>query len=554
VRVYEAVAAVLKREGAEAAFVLMAEDVAKLIVELDRLGVAVYSTRHESGAVGMADGYARSSGRFGLAVIGRGPGLTNGMNALITAARARTGMLVVTGASSVVSERDGRAERHPKYVDQAMLLESIRVAHFTLDSAASAAADFEALIDRARNGATIVVTVPEDVADAEAGDEPVRSSISGSDRGELTDLAPIAAVADLLHTEWAARRPLVLAGRGAANAGVLGALSDIGDRAGALMASTLYAQSAFALDPFDIGVIGTFASDTAVELAMSADVVLAFGSSLNPFTTYSGDILKEKTIVQFDRDAAAFGRFLPVDLEVPGDLRETVPALLDELRRRAPTGRRWRTLETATKIAGGKTRSPVPNRSTDGKLDPRWLMAELDEALPKERTVVVDGGNSLAFSIGQLAVPDPHGFLFSLEYFSMGCGQALALGAAVARPDRLTVLAIGDGGAMMTLGELDTAVRYGLPIVAIVVNDSGFGAEMQLLESFGLPIELARFENPSFAEVASALGARGLTLASPDDLASLRDAIATLKGPLVVDCKVTTERPDYQELLDRIRF
>src|SRR5207253_7866700 len=152
----------------------MAEDVAKLIVGLDSRNVAVYSARHESGAIGMADGYSRSTGRVGVAVVGRGPGLTNGMNALITAARAGSRVLVLTGASPVLA---AGTHRNPKHLDQAALLDAVRVRNVLLESPARAIADFEASFELSRRGFTVVVNVPEDVAEAEAGALPNRSDV-----------------------------------------------------------------------------------------------------------------------------------------------------------------------------------------------------------------------------------------------------------------------------------------------------------------------------------------------------------------------------------------
>lgn len=112
----------------------------------------------------------------------------------------------------------------------------------------------------------------------------------------------------------------------------------------------------------------------------------------------------------------------------------------------------------------------------------------------------------------------------------------------------------GDGGAMMTLGELDTAVRYNLPLLVLEMNDSAFGAEVQLLERLGLPDALARYENPSFEALAIAMGASGITVSQAEDIGVLRQRIGDLDGPLVADCKIKTERPDYLELLENISF
>src|SRR5712671_2411578 len=130
----ERIAQELKRQGVRAVFTLMSEDTAKLIVEVDRAGIPLYSTRHDSTAVGMADGYARASGEVGVAIVGRGPGLTNSLNPLITAAKASSGIVVLIGDSPVgfadpERARAARAERVGKHLEQAALLRAADVAN-----------------------------------------------------------------------------------------------------------------------------------------------------------------------------------------------------------------------------------------------------------------------------------------------------------------------------------------------------------------------------------------------------------------------------------------
>jgi thiamine pyrophosphate-dependent acetolactate synthase large subunit-like protein len=122
-------------------------------------------------------------------------------------------------------------------------------------------------------------------------------------------------------------------------------------------------------------------------------------------------------------------------------------------------------------------------------------------------------------------------------------GNALgtALGAAVGAPHRLTVLCIGDGGLMMTLGDLETAVRCALPLLVVVCNDRAYGAEMHYLRMLGMSDREARFDNPSFEQVARSLGAEGATIVQPADLTSLRERLPHLRGPLVLDCRVNPE-------------
>jgi thiamine pyrophosphate-dependent acetolactate synthase large subunit-like protein len=166
------------------------------------------------------------------------------------------------------------------------------------------------------------------------------------------------------------------------------------------------------------------------------------------------------------------------------------------------------------------------------------LEAALERLLPRERTVVQDSGQSLGWPATYLSAPDATGYIFANDYMAVGLGQSMAFGAAIARPDRLTLSVMGDGGMMMSLGELDTPVRYGTPLLIAVMNDSAYGIEVQILAQSGQPIEPALFRDQDFAAIARAAGAGGVTVRSLDDLAPLRDWLSAPAGPLVLDCKI----------------
>jgi acetolactate synthase-1/2/3 large subunit len=544
VQVQAAIAAEIERQGVRAVFALMSEDTAKVIVYLIQAGVPVYHARHESTAVGMADGYSRASGGVGVAIVGRGPGLTNSLNTLITAAKGRSRVVVLTGDSitGLASAASVAApERVGKRIDQGSLLSAVSVTGFTLNSPERAVADLASCFARARMGGLVTVRIPADVLEASAGSMP-----SAIDEFQAAEPSPpaeadITSVADLIGTTWAARRPLILAGRGAVDSGCRNDLIRLGEITGSLLGTSLLASSLFRSELFNVGVIGTLATPLALQLVGEADLVLAFGASLNQFTTYGGDIARRARLVQFDSDQKALGLHQPAEINVLGDARLAAVALTEELIRRGHHDIGYRTPETAAKIRDFRIESTFTDQGRPGALDPRAVMNAINKVLPKERTLVVDGGHHLEFSISYLSVPDPAGFVFPNEYFSVGCGLAAALGAAVARPDRLTVLDVGDGGLMMNLGDLHTAVRYRLPIVVLVSNDSAFGSEVHFLQLAGLPDGAARHSNPSFEAVAHAFGMNGLTVDAIDDVDKLRIALVDLSGPLLVDCRLTTE-------------
>jgi thiamine pyrophosphate-dependent acetolactate synthase large subunit-like protein len=150
----------------------------------------------------------------------------------------------------------------------------------------------------------------------------------------------------------------------------------------------------------------------------------------------------------------------------------------------------------------------------------------------------VDSGHFMGFPAMYLAVPDPEGFVFTQSFQSIGLGLANAVGAALARPDRLTVAALGDGGAMMGLPELETAARLRLPILFAIYDDSAYGAEVHHFRPMGHPVETVQFPDTDFAAIARGAGANGVTVRKLEDLAPVEEWLARRDGPLLIDCKV----------------
>lgn len=165
-------------------------------------------------------------------------------------------------------------------------------------------------------------------------------------------------------------------------------------------------------------------------------------------------------------------------------------------------------------------------------------MQRLDTLLPEERSVTVDGGHCSGFPSVYLRVPDHHGYLFSLEFASIGLGLGTAIGAAVARPDRLSVLAIGDGSLMMSLPDLETAARHRIRLLVVVLNDDAYGSELAILEADGLPPDVGLLPTPGLDAVAEALGCEGLAVRALSDLDALADRLPGLEGPLLLDCAI----------------
>ena len=534
-RVSEAIGRTLVERGVEVCFGLAGSGNFAVLNALQAAGVAFYSSRHECGAVAMADGYTRASGRIAVASVHQGPGFTNTLTSLTEAAKCRTPLLVLAADTP-----PGTLWSNFK-IDQGILAETAGAVTERVRGPETAAADAARSLRRARiERRPVVLNIPINLVEAScsggscaAPDSPALDPPRPSDRS-------VAEVADLLEV---ASHPAIVAGRGAAISGAREALEALADRVGAILATSALGHGLFAGHPYGVGIAGGFSSSLALKLLSQADVVLAFGASLNHWTVRHGRLFSpEARVAQVDLDGEMIGALHRVDVGVVGDATATAQAVADELERRGIDKEGFHDEALAGEIARGRSRDePYEDQGTAEHVDPRTLSIALDDLMPTERTVATDSGHFLGYPSMYFSVPDYRGFVFPNAFQSVGLGLASGIGAAVARPDRLCVAAVGDGGALMSLGELETAARYHLPMLVVVYNDSAYGAEVHHFGPEGQPVNIARFPDTDFAALARAAGAEGVTVRKEGDLSLVEDWLMRRDGPLVIDAKVNPE-------------
>jgi thiamine pyrophosphate-dependent acetolactate synthase large subunit-like protein len=529
VNVAEAVGAALAGAGVRQVFTVLGSGNFVVTNALRTAGAAIVSARHESAAATMADAYARLTGEVGVVTLHQGPGLTNAMTGIAEAAKSRTPMLVLAADTA------GAAVRSNFRIDQGGLAAAVGAGTERLHGPESAVGDVlrayrRAVVERR----PIVANMPLDVQAAEC---PTTGARLAPMPGPVRPAAH--AVAALADAVAAARRPVVLAGRGARAARE--PLERLAEATGALVATSAVAAGLFAGNEWDLGISGGFASPVAAGLLAEADLVLGFGVSLTMWTTRHGRLLGDAaTVVQVDVDADALGANHRVDLGVLGEAGETARDLLAELTSRGHRPAGWRSEALRERIATGRwAHEPFDDAGTADRVDPRTLTTALEGILPVDRTLAVDSGHFMGWAPMYLSIPDAQGFVFTQGFQSVGLGLATAIGAAVARPDRLTVVALGDGGALMALGELETVARLGLRMLVVVYDDSAYGAEVHHFGPDGHPVDLVQFPEVDFAGLGRAAGLAGVTVRRPGDLAAVSDWVAAgAKGGFLLDAKV----------------
>ncbi len=542
----EAIGAALAEEGVDTAFGVVGSGNFHITNELIARGTRFIAARHECGAASMADGWARLTGRPAVLTVHQGPGFTNAITGITEAAKSRTPMLVLAADVSA------RAVTSNFKIDVEAISKAVGATPARLHSPGLAIDDAVKAYRTAKyERRTVVLALPLDIQAAQVAPLAILPAIVPE------PAAPAQAQAAALARALAgASRPVFVAGRGARAAGARAALERLADRCGALLATSAAAKGLFRGSPWDLDVSGGFASPLAAELIKGADVLVGWGSSLNMWTMRHGALVGEHTtVVQVDCDSAAIGLHRRVDLGVTGDVAATAEAVLallaagesdGEVLVPVPNG--YRTDALADRIASENRWRDVPYQddSTAERIDPRTLSIALDDLLPAERIVAIDSGNFMGYPSMYLSVPDQDGFTFTQAYQSIGLGLASAIGSAIARPDRLTVAALGDGGALMGASELETVVRLGLPMVIVVYNDDAYGAEVHHFGPDGFPLDTVRFPPADLASIGRGYGCAGVTVRSADDLGPVRDWLAgPREQPLLIDAKVTSDRGSW---------
>jgi thiamine pyrophosphate-dependent acetolactate synthase large subunit-like protein len=493
----------------------------------EQQGLRFTAVRHEGAAIAAADAYYRTSGRLTAGTTTYGPGYTNALTALAEAVQAQIPVVLVTGDAPTSGAR-------PWDVDQAAIAAGLGAATFTVTRDAAGAVTRQAVEYALTRRTAVVLAIPYDLASLEAFDEdlPEPTALEVMDDGG-TDLAR---VARLLA---GARRPLILAGRGAHLAGAGPELRQLADRLGALTAGTALALNLLNGEGY-LGVAGGFGTDTAAGLMGEADVVLVAGASLSPFTMRFGHLLgPDATVIQID--TAVEPTNPRVDVFLQADVKAATSRLL-ALVEGGAAAVAWRE-EASMRLIAGPGHDLGSTETLDGRLDPRALATALNAVLPERRTVVQDGGHFIGWAPMYWNIPRPQDLVMvGTAFQSIGLGLASAVGAARAVEDgRTLVLASGDGGFLMGLSDLESLIGAARSAIVVIYNDAAYGAEIHQYGSQGLTEKPMLIPEVDFSGVARALGAESAVIRSLSDLSALQDWIDDgAKGTFVADCRITS--------------
>lgn len=533
IKVYLALARALRDVGAETIFGLIGDANLYMVDAFVRdCGGRYVGAVNEAGAVQMALGYAQVSGKVAVATVTHGPGLTNAITSLVEGVKASLPVLLLVG-DTPVEDRD-----HLQKAAQRDFVLAAGAGFEQLRAPDTLSVDLASAWRRAATERRpVVLNMPIEFQWREV--EYSRPEIVVPDDRAHVESGP--EMDKAIGIIAAARSPLVLVGRGAAVNGAEAAIARLVERIGAPVATTLLGKGLLAGHPFNLGIFGTLSGDVASEAIAASDCVIAFGASLNRFTTDSRRLLKGKRVIHVNAERTHVGRHVTPDAALVGDLEGIADAMVRWLDVAEIAASGAASEELRARIAAWRHPDRSEGRPRPGTIDLRRALRRLNDAMPDDRILATDAGRFVMEAWSAIDVGTPRSFVFTVAYGSIGLGLGEAIGASVAAPCRPTLLVAGDGGFMLGgLSELSTAVRERCDMVIAVCNDGSYGAEYVQFRRKDMDPGLSVLDWPDLAPVADALGGVGITVRSEDDLDDAAEAIATRDRtrPLLIDLKL----------------
>jgi acetolactate synthase-1/2/3 large subunit len=483
-------------------------------------GIRHVSPRHEQGAGYAADGYARTCGRPGVAVVTSGPALLNAAAAVGQAWSDSVPVLVVS---------PGLPLRHPALGNGLL--------HETRNQGAAMAAIAAASI-RATSVAEIPLAVAQAFALMTTGrPRPVHLEIPLDVLLETGDVTPVRlpdrrpAGADPDAVDAAVRRlssgtrPVLLVGGGAR--GAAAQVARMAERLGAPTVTTANGKGVLPeAHPLSLGA-GVHLPAVR-DLVDEADVVLAVGTELAPSDLWWGPLPLDGRLVRVDIDPVGCLTNASPAVALVGDAAATLDALLDALPEALASDR-----PAVERAASWRARKQEDARAEGAE----WLpvVRQLAAALPVDAIVAADSAMVCYYgALTNLATQRPGSFLYPTGFGTLGYGLPAAIGAKVAAPDAPVVALLGDGGIMFTLAELATAADLAAPLPIVVVDNSGYGEIRNEMVDRDDPVHAVTFRSPDFAAIGRAVGCAGVTLDGPTGLADAVRAALAADRPTVI--------------------
>jgi acetolactate synthase I/II/III large subunit len=531
----------LENEGVSVVFGLPGEENIRFVQALASSNIRYVLTRHEQAASFMAEMHGRVTGRAAVVSATLGPGA---INMQLGVADATTNSTPMVAISAQVGQDRQFKESH-QYVDLVAMFAPITRWAAGIPTAHAIPEMFRKAfkLSEAERPAAVYLAVPEHI-DADAADYPDLAPLPRNVvRAEAPAFRQVARAVDILRE---AKRPVVLAGHGAARGDATEALARFSDEFGIPVANTFHGKGVMPDDhPNSIGTIGFMRHDYVNFGFDNADVIIAVGYELQEFDPVRINPKADKKIIHIHRFPAEVDAHYPVDVGIIGDISASLDALRDAL-----AGHRY---DAEPEVRGsGLLAEEFARGQQDSRypLAPQRVVADTRAALGRSDVVLVDTGATKMWMARLYPTFERNTCLVSNGLSTMSFALPGALGVKLARPESKVLAVVGDGAFMMSSQEIETAVRERIPLVVLIWEDGGYG-----LIEWKMDLELGehyyvRFGNPDIVTYAESFGAKGYQINSADELLPTLKAALDDDGVSLINCPV-----DYSEnlrLTDRL--
>jgi acetolactate synthase I/II/III large subunit len=512
----------LENEGVEYIFGVPGEETLALNNALRESPIRFITVRHEQGAAFMADVYGRLTGRAGVCLATLGPGATNLATGLADANLDRAPVVAITGQVS----RDRMHKESHQFVDIPQTFAPLTKWSSRVETAAiipEVVRKAFKVAQEEKPGACLI-ELPEDVADDEGDGEPLNPERA---RRPSPDRASLARAAEVINH---AHRPLILAGNGVVRGHASKELRLLAERAGIPVVNTFMAKGVLPPDhPLALLTVGLAQGDYERSSFADRDLVIAVGYDPVEYSPRAWNPARQARIVHVDFTSAEVDSHYPPAVQIVADVREALELLtplVTAVDRRPPV-----------KAAGSGAR-----RAETFPLQPERVLADLEAALAPEDLVISDVGAHKLWVAKCFGARLPNTVLISNGFAAMGIGLPGAVAAKLVHAHRRVVAVSGDGGFLMNVQELETAVRLGLSLVVLIFRDNGYGSIRWKQQQRFHHTAGVEFGNPDFARLAEAFGCRGFRVESAAGLGPILEEALAHPAPAVIDCPV-----DYRD-------
>lgn len=541
----EVVIRCLEEQGVDTIFGYPGGAVIDIYHHLARSNIRHILVRHEQGAVHAADGFARASGRVGVCLVTSGPGATNTVTGIASAYMDSVPVVVFTGQVPMALIGNDAFQE----VDIVGITRPVTKHNYLVTSVNELTRVIREAFYLARSGrpGPVLVDLPKDImAQTTIYDGPKEVKRRSYQPTYKPNMKQLRRAVELIKRS---QRPMILAGGGVILSGASQELTEFALRISAPVTTTLMGLGAFPAshERLWLGMLGMHGTYRANMCTGACDLLIAIGARFGDRVTGRTDsFARQANIIHIDIDPTSIRKNVPVTVPVVGDCKISLKLLNEVMEKEGLSWGLSDREEWLTQIDEWKATKPLAYKQGES-IKPQYVIETLHNLTKGKAIITTEVGQNQMWAAQYYHFEEPNTFITSGGLGCMGFGLPAAIGAQLARPDRLVVDIAGDGSIQMNIQELATAVQYRLPVKVVILNNGYLGMVRQWQELFYDKCYSATCMEhaPDFVKLAEAYGAVGLRATKPEEVRQVLSEGLRTAGPVIMDFAVEPEENVY---------